>query len=148
MCRAHFGHGHRDAFLFTVAIGLSTLTAYIALLGWDQSKDLQPDGTLTGPYERWQVLGLILAMSLIGALAGWRQRPWIGVAATTVMLTTCWVVDAVTDPASEQDGLWPIGAAMVALGTFAGIAAVSFTAQAVAQASSADKLRPRHSRVR
>ncbi|WP_159033143.1 hypothetical protein [Streptomyces fodineus] len=39
-----------------VLAGLSA-AAWTAWLGWDQQRDAHPDGSTTGPYEAWQVIG-------------------------------------------------------------------------------------------
>ena len=117
------------------AVGVCTLVAYLAWLGWDQDMDLHADGSVTGPYEGWQVLGLVISLAAIAGWAGWRASPWVGTLVTTAATTTSWTVDAVTDAAEVNDGLWPIGAVTVAVGTFAGTLIVALLADQRAKAA-------------
>jgi hypothetical protein len=107
-----------------VLVAVATLAGYLGWLGWDQHKDAQPDGSLTGPYQSWQVAGLVLVLAAVAAVASLRGRPMIAVVVGTVVTTACFSVDAATEPPITNDGLWPIGAAMVALGTCGGLALV------------------------
>ena len=95
---------------------LGTAAAYLALLGWDQALDVDPaTGSGTGPYQAWQVV--VLAAVLVG-LAAWavsQPAPRL-VLVVPAVLTVCWTVDAATD--TDGDGLWPIGAVLVATGSF------------------------------
>lgn len=116
----------KASLLKTVALtALVTGAAYLALLGWDQTRDVQPDGRQTGPYQAWQVVMLALVIALTAAAAGLRHRPAVATTVATIALTTCWTIDAATDPPTGNDGLWPVGAVIVAVGTFAGVALVS-----------------------
>jgi hypothetical protein len=113
-----------------VVVGLATLANYVGWLGWDQTKHLGPDGNLHGPYDPWQVVGAALVLAVIAAVAGWRRHPWDAVAMTTLVMTVCFSVTGATD--SRSDGLWPIGAFMVAVGTFLCVGLVTFLADAFA----------------
>ena len=46
--------------LLAALAALGTAAAYLIWLGWHASKDIHPDGSQTGPYEAWQVVGLVL----------------------------------------------------------------------------------------
>lgn len=116
-----------------IVTGVVTLVAYVALLGWDQAKTVSADGTTTGPYESWQVVALVLVLGATAALAGWRRRTWVATVTMTLVLTLCWSFDAATDPADLNDGLWPVGALLVLIGTFAGAAVVAGIAAAVSR---------------
>ncbi|WP_420707388.1 hypothetical protein [Streptomyces sp. NRRL F-2799] len=35
---------------------------WAAWLGWDEHRDVHPDGSTTGPYQPWQVIGLVLTL--------------------------------------------------------------------------------------
>ncbi|MFI2754907.1 hypothetical protein ACGIF2_15865 [Cellulomonas sp. P22] len=113
--------------------GAVTAVAYLALLGWDQVKTVTPDGSATGPYEAWQVVVLVLVLAGTAAVAGWHRRTWVATLTMTVVLTLCWSYDAATDPADLNDGLWPVGALLVLIGTFVGAAVVAGVAAAVAR---------------
>jgi hypothetical protein len=62
--------------LIALALALATLADYLVWFGWDQRKDIASDGSVSGPYQSWQVIGLILTAVLITAVAGWRGHPW------------------------------------------------------------------------
>jgi hypothetical protein len=115
--------------LIVLGLAVATLANYLIWLGWDQEKDISPDGSASGPYQPWQVVGLVLAVVLISAIAGWRGYPWVAGIVPAVVLTLCWSVDAVTDP--DNDGLWPVGAIMVAVGAFTGLTIVARLATTV-----------------
>ncbi|MFI7585709.1 hypothetical protein ACIB24_01390 [Spongisporangium articulatum] len=103
----------RSAVAFTISAA-TTLAAYLALLGWDQEKETGPDGYLHGPYAAWQVAAMALTVGVIAWLGGRYNRIPSSVSAATITLTVAWSIDAATDV--EDDGLWPLGATMVAFG--------------------------------
>lgn len=106
----------------TATAGLAALTAldYLAFLGWDQAKDRNPvTGAQTGPYETWQVVGCASVLLALGLWAA-RSGPAALVFVVPLVFTLCWAASASTDPAG--DGLWPIGAALVLIGTTVGAA--------------------------
>jgi hypothetical protein len=121
--------------LAAVLVGTATLTSYVVFLGWDQTKEPGPDGNLHGPHEVWQVVGIVVALGLIAAAAGWRRHPWVAVIVTTVVMTACFSIQGARDPLN--DGLWPVGAILVAFGTFAGVATVALVAAILASRSAA-----------
>jgi hypothetical protein len=117
--------------LLTVAVVVvATFANYVGWLGWDTTKEIGPDGNLHGPYEPWQVVGVVLVLGVIAVAAGWRRHPWVAVAVTTTVMTVSISVQGATEP--RNDGLWPIGAFMVAIGTFLGVGLVAFLADAFA----------------
>jgi peptidoglycan/LPS O-acetylase OafA/YrhL len=110
--------------VWPLALGAATAAAYGAFLGWDQHKDVDPaTGSVSGPYQAWQVVGCGAVLAALAFETGRRGRPWLASVVMPVVLTLCFSVDAATDP--DADGLWPIGAALVAIGSFAGAAAVA-----------------------
>lgn len=115
----------RPSRIVTAAVTcLVTLGGYLALLAWDQTKALGADGSLHGPYDTWQVTGLCIVVAAAAVWAGLRGNPVIGAVAASVTLTVAFSIDAATD--SDSDGLWPVGAALLAMGTLLGVAAVAF----------------------
>ncbi|GAB3141212.1 hypothetical protein GCM10027290_13450 [Micromonospora sonneratiae] len=113
-----------SALLWIILVALGTAAAYIGLLGWDQQKVEDPvTGSMSGPYEPWQVIACVLVLALIAGVAGWRGRPWVATAVLPVVFTALFAVDAATDP--DADGLWIIGTALVAIGSSAGTAVVA-----------------------
>ena len=111
-----------------VLLTLATALAYLAWLGWDQHKDIGPDGE-TGPYQAWQVIGLVLTIGIIAAYAGWRGHPVEAIVVITLVLTIVWSIDAATDP--EDDGLWPVGAFLLFIGSLVGVSVVALVADLV-----------------
>jgi hypothetical protein len=95
---------------------VSTIAAYLIFLPWGAQKELGADGYLHGPYEANQVIGLVVALVLIGAVTGWFSE-WLAPWAVPPVLTLMWSLDAMNNV--ENDGLWPVGAAMVLVGTTA-----------------------------
>jgi hypothetical protein len=72
---------------------------------------------------------VVLVLSVIAAVAGVHGRPVVAVVVTTLVMTVCFSVQGATDPLN--DGLWPVGAFMVAAGTCAGVALVAFLAPGI-----------------
>ncbi len=91
---------------------LSILTAgnYLGWLGWDQRYDVGPGGVVTGPYEPWQVAGLVIGLAILAAFAGWRGHPGVAIAAIPAVMTLCFSVDA-----AAASPFWAIGAVLVAV---------------------------------
>jgi hypothetical protein len=117
----------RDA-LCLIAVAVLTGVGYMAWLGWDQHKTVGQDGGSHGPYEAWQVFGLVGTLGLLAAWSGWRQR-WIqGAALITCVMTICFSVDALNP--SPGDGLWLVGATLVAVGTMVGTCVVGLAVAA------------------
>jgi hypothetical protein len=103
---------------------IATAGGYFCWLGWHRPKQLQPDGRLTGPHSAWQVMGLVLTLAVITlAVTWWSKTAWIAPVMTTVATTAYFSADAATS--SDNDGLWPIGAALVLIGTALGVGCVS-----------------------
>jgi hypothetical protein len=106
-----------------------TITGYLSLLGWDRQKTVGTDGYAHGPYEPWPVIAFVGVLGVLAGWAGWRGRFGLGTAVATVVLTVLWSIDAATAP--ENDGLWPVGAGMVLIGTAGGFILVSALADHV-----------------
>ncbi|WP_326549648.1 hypothetical protein [Micromonospora sp. NBC_01813] len=117
-----------------VAIGSAAVTVagYLLLLGWHQERELAA-GAIdeTGPYQPWQVVALVGVLAVLAAASGWLRRPGAVTIAVPVALTATWIADAVTIPSQGDANIWPIGAFLVAVAAFAGIAAVAYGAAAV-----------------
>jgi hypothetical protein len=123
-----------SAVVAVVAVGLATLANYLGWLGWDRTKDRGPDGYLTGPYQPWQIVGLVLVLAVIAAMAGWRRRPWVAIIVTTGVMWLCVLASGAVDP--NADGLFIIGAFMAAVSTFTGVGVVALAADEVASSKS------------
>ncbi|MFG2128970.1 hypothetical protein ACGFNV_14395 [Streptomyces sp. NPDC048751] len=103
-----------------VLAGIS-LAMWAAWLGWDQHRDVQPDGSTTGPYEAWQVIGLVLTLLVPVCWAASRRYIAGAVLGTTAGLT----VAAFWDWSDDASGLFMVGVVLVMMGTLAVTAAVS-----------------------
>jgi len=101
--------------LAAVVLAALTVGGWSALLGWDEKKHLDANGTLSGPYEEWQVicLGAILIVA-VAAVA--RLGHWPATLVVPVALTVCFSIAGITDP--NGDGLWPVGAGFLFVVSF------------------------------
>ncbi|MFJ4950317.1 hypothetical protein [Streptomyces sp. NPDC088760] len=100
---------------------LVAVAAWALWLGWDQQRDVHPDGSTSGPYEAWQVVGLVLTLLVPVYWAVSRGHTAGAVLGTTAGLTaTAWY-----DWSDDSTGLFAIGVGMVMIGSLAGTAAVS-----------------------
>ncbi|MFD7559252.1 hypothetical protein ACFV9E_32565 [Streptomyces sp. NPDC059835] len=106
----------RVLLLFLVAV-----SAWAAWLGWDQHRDVHPDGSVTGPYEAWQVIGLVLTLSVAVAWAALRGHAESAVLGVTAGLT----VACAYDWSDDSSGLFALGVVMVMVGSFAATSALS-----------------------
>lgn len=105
-----------------LCLAAATVINYGAWLAWDREKDLQPDGSLTGPYEVWQVVGFVLCLAVLAAVAGWNRHAVAGTAVISGLTWIMWTIDAAN---SDDSGLWVIGSGAVLLGCLAGVGIVS-----------------------
>ncbi|MDC0770000.1 hypothetical protein [Streptomyces sp. HD] len=96
-----------------VLAGLS-MAGWAAWLGWDQQYDVHPDGSTTGPYAAWQVIGLVVTLLVPVYWAASRRYDVGAVLGTTVGLT----VAAYYDWSDDVTGMFGIGVAMIMMGTF------------------------------
>src|SRR5262245_19211090 len=127
----------RPASIVLVTLGSALLTAlaYLGWLGWHAEKHLVP-GThrIEGPYESWQVIGLVLTLVGIVAVASWFSRGWSVVVMVTGVVTLMWAGDAATQ-SSDDASLWPIGAVLIFVGAALGLSLVSAVVTALRSAS-------------
>ncbi|MFF7972634.1 hypothetical protein [Streptomyces sp. NPDC007905] len=99
----------------------AALVLWAAWLGWDQHRDVHPDGSTTGPYEAWQVIGLVLTLLAPVYWAASRRYCAGAVLGTTLGLT----VAAYADWSDDSSGLFVIGVGLVMLGSLAATTIVS-----------------------
>ncbi|WP_328725108.1 hypothetical protein [Streptomyces sp. NBC_00259] len=92
---------------------LVTMAAWAAWLGWDQHRDVQPDGTTTGPYEAWQVIGLVLTLLAPVYWGASRHSSAVAVFGTTAGLTLA----AFYDWSDDSSGLFVVGVGTVTVGS-------------------------------
>ncbi|MGY0017851.1 hypothetical protein [Streptomyces sp. cg35] len=103
-----------------LALAGLALAAWAAWLGWDQHRDVHPDGTTTGPYAAWQVIGLALTLLVPVCWAASRRHVTGTVLGTSAGLT----VAAFVDWSDDSSGLYAVGAGMVMVGSLAATAVV------------------------
>ncbi|MFB7369565.1 hypothetical protein ACFC0D_06960 [Streptomyces sp. NPDC056222] len=117
---------------------LVPVAAWAAWLGWDQHRDVHPDGSVTGPYEAWQVIGLVLTLVAPVYWAASRHRIPGAVLGTTAGLTAA----AFYDWSDDSSGLFVIGVGMVMVGSLVGTYALSALAAAVTRRGRRDDPAP------
>ncbi|MEU2164200.1 hypothetical protein QRN89_12105 [Streptomyces chengbuensis] len=100
---------------------LAASALWAVWLGWDQHRDVHPDGTTTGPYQAWQVIGLVLTLSAPVYWAASRGHIAGAVLGTTAGLTAA----AFVDWSDDASGLYAVGAGMVMVGSLVATTAVS-----------------------
>ncbi|GJF32130.1 hypothetical protein KNE206_48300 [Kitasatospora sp. NE20-6] len=100
---------------------LVALAAWAAWLGWDQHRDVHPDGSVTGPYEAWQVIGLVLTLLVPVYLAASRGHVAGAALGTSAGLTAA----ALHDWSDDSSGLFVVGAGMVMVGSLVVTSAVA-----------------------
>lgn len=113
-----------SALAWALAVAVAVIANYLAFLGWHQEKETDPaTGAQTGPYQPWQVVGVGIGLIIVAFIAGRYGRAKLVTAVLPLTLTACFALDAATEP--DADGLWVIGAALVAVGSLLGTAAVA-----------------------
>ncbi|GAA3236896.1 hypothetical protein [Actinocorallia longicatena] len=135
--------GERAALAYLVA-ALFSAAGWAAWLGWDQEYDVRPDGGTEGPYQPWQVVGLVLTLGVVVVLSSWRLHGPGTVAGTATGLA----VASFRDWSDDDSGLFIVGVMMITVGALAvsGLAALVVSAVARGtgpQARAAGASRPR-----
>ncbi len=101
-----------------VLLALASAACWFGWLAWDRSYQVDPaTGVASGPYDAWQVIGCALTLVGVTMVATTRLPPRIVIPLVPVAFTAAWSFTAAT---TDTQGLWPIGAALVLLGTLAG----------------------------
>ncbi|MFG2049187.1 hypothetical protein ACGFIW_17385 [Micromonospora sp. NPDC048935] len=119
------------ALLGVLFLATATVGAWVLWLGWDTRYTVdEQTGASSGPYEPWQVVGCVLTLVLLAALAGTRLSPWLVAPVMTVAFTAAWSWRAAS---TDDSGLWVVGGILVLLGMGAGSIAVSFPARRFAR---------------
>ncbi|MEV6211501.1 hypothetical protein [Kitasatospora sp. NPDC051914] len=117
---------------------LVPIGAWAAWLGWDQHQDVHPDGSVSGPYEAWQVIGLVLTLLVPVYWAASRNRVAAAVLGTTAGLTAA----AWYDWSDDASGLFAIGVGMVMVGSLVATSLVSAPIAALTHRGGPATLRP------
>ncbi|MEU1588152.1 hypothetical protein [Micromonospora sp. NPDC005710] len=119
------------ALLGVLFLAVATVGVWILWLGWDTEYTVDAQtGASSGPYEPWQVIGCVVTLALLAALAGTRLSPWLVAPVMTVAFTAAWSWRAAS---TDDSGLWVVGGILVLLGMAAGSMAVSFPARRFAR---------------
>ncbi|MFI7010039.1 hypothetical protein [Streptomyces sp. NPDC050145] len=139
MSRSSSSAGRRTA-LVSLAVAGCAAAAWAAWLGWDQTRDVHPDGSVTGPYEAWQVVGLVLALLVPAGWATLRGHARAVVVGTTAGLA----VAAGYDWSDDASGLFMVGVTMLVIGSLAGTALVTAVINGVTGAVRGWGRRPAH----
>ncbi|WP_410813657.1 hypothetical protein [Micromonospora sp. 067-2] len=117
------------ALLGALFLAAATVGVWLLWLGRDTHYTVEEEtGATSGPYEPWQVIGCVLTLALLAALAGTRLSPWLVAPVMTVAFTVAWSWRAAS---ADDSGLWPVGAVLVLAGMAAGSVAVSLAARRV-----------------
>ncbi|MET9890970.1 hypothetical protein ABZZ47_12260 [Streptomyces sp. NPDC006465] len=95
-----------------VLAGLTT-AAWAGWLGWDQQRGVHADGSTTGPYEAWQVIGLGLTILTLVYWAASRAYVPAAVLGTTTGLAVATYVDW----SDDSSGLFAVGVGLVVIGS-------------------------------
>ncbi len=117
--------------LTTLTVVVLTVVAWWIFLGRDVVREVDPaTGNVTGPYGAPQVIACVLvliALVVVGTLAA---PAWVAVLAVAVPFTAAWTIQA---QATDDSGLWAVGAVLVLVGTLAGGAVVAVLTRLVAR---------------
>ncbi|RZT87056.1 hypothetical protein EV383_3962 [Pseudonocardia sediminis] len=130
----HLLHGTRRL-VGTGLLALATAASWWVWTAWDLRRDVDPvTGTSTGPWEAWQVAGVVLCLLAVVVAAARRLPAWLVVAVVPVTFTVAW---SLTAASQDDSGLWAVGAVLVLLGTSAGTAVVAAVTAAFRRARAA-----------
>lgn len=107
-------------------IGAAGIVAgsYLALLGWHRAKETDPvTGNQSGPYHVWQVILVAVVVALVAVALGRLGLQNVALVVIPLTLVAMFSADAATAP--DGDGLWPVGAALLAAAALAGTAVIA-----------------------
>ncbi|MFF0290211.1 hypothetical protein [Streptomyces sp. NPDC005262] len=107
--------------LAVLVLAVVTPGVWAAWLGWDQHRDVQPDGSTTGPYEAWQVIGLVVTLLAMVYWAASRRY----IAGAVLGITAGLTIAAYYDWSDDSSGLFMVGVGMVMVGSLVVTAVVS-----------------------
>ncbi|MFE9137670.1 hypothetical protein [Streptomyces sp. NPDC007355] len=113
--------------LTTVLLAGVAVAMWAAWLGWDQHRDVHPDGSSTGPYEAWQVIGLGLGLLIPVCWCASRGHVVAAALGTSGGLTLA----AAYDWSDDASGLFVIGVGMVMIGSAAATGLAAFLTSAL-----------------
>ncbi|WP_051433365.1 hypothetical protein, partial [Promicromonospora kroppenstedtii] len=115
--------------LTTLTVVVLTVVAWWIFLGRDVVREVDPaTGNVTGPYEGPQVIACVLVLAALVVVGTLSAPAWAAVLAVAVPFTAAWTIQA---QATDDSGLWAVGALLVLLGTLAGGAVVAVVTRVV-----------------
>ena len=115
--------------LTMLTVVVLTVVAWWIFLGRDVVRDVDPaTGNVTGPYEAPQVIACVLVLAALVVVGTLSAPAWAAVLAVAVPFTAAWTIQA---QATDDSGLWAVGALLVLLGTLAGGAVVALVTRVV-----------------
>ena len=112
-----------------VVLAAATVLTWWLWLGRDDEYQIDANGVASGPYTTGQVAGCVLTLLVLlvaAVLLG--VRPLIAAAAMTIAFTAAWTAQAA---ATDETGLFGVGAILVFCGCAAGTSVVAFVTHAV-----------------
>jgi hypothetical protein len=112
-----------------VVLAAATVLTWYLWLGQDTEYQVDANGVQSGPYTTGQVAGCVLTLLvLLVAAVLLEVRPLIAAAAMTIAFTVAWTVQAA---ASDDSGLFAVGAILVLGGCAAGTSLVATATHAI-----------------
>jgi hypothetical protein len=106
-----------------VVLAGATVFTWWAWLGRDTEYQIDANGVASGPYTAGQVAGCVLTLAvLLVAAVLLRVHPIAAAAAMTVAFTAAWTAQAA---ATDETGLFGVGAVLVFAGMAAGTSVVA-----------------------
>jgi hypothetical protein len=112
-----------------VVLAATTVLTWWLWLGRDTEYQIDANGVESGPYTTGQVAGCVLTLLVLlvaAVLLG--VRPLVAAAAMTIAFTVAWTVQA---GASDETGLFMVGAIMVLVGSAVGTSVVAVATHAI-----------------
>ena len=126
--------------LSALLLALVAAASWWAWLGWDTTYQTDPrTGTVSGPYEAWQVIGCVLTLLVAGLLGATLIHP----RALILMPLGFAIAWSITSARDDDTGLWLVGAFMVLIGMSLGCVVVGLVGNGLARLISRDRTRPR-----
>jgi hypothetical protein len=115
--------------LRAVGLAAATVLTWYLWLGRDTEYQIDANGVQSGPYTTSQVAGCVLTLLvLLVAAVLLRLHPLVAAAAMTIAFTVAWTAQAA---ASDDSGLFVVGAVLVLCGSAAGTTLVAYITHAI-----------------
>ena len=104
-----------------LSVAVLSAADFLVWLGWDRERTVGSDGYLHGPYETWQVVGVIVVLGALAAVSGLHGHTVGAAWASAIGVVVAFLVAA----PSDGNGLSFVGVVLLAIGTFLGFWAVA-----------------------